>query len=56
MFVYGGGMPIYELAFRDPPDRLIEKLKPVLVAQGNPPVFVVPESDEPAALHRRRRQ
>ena len=32
----------YQLAFLDPPDDLAERLKPVLVSQGDPPVFVRP--------------
>ena len=35
-------MPTYRLAFRDPPAELIERLKPVLVGQGDPPVYVFP--------------
>ena len=42
VFVYGLPMPTYQLAFRDPPDNLAERLKPVLVSQGDPPVFVRP--------------
>ncbi len=38
-------MPAYRLAFRDPPADLVDRLKPALVAQGNPLIFVVPADD-----------
>ena len=38
-------MPTYRLAFRDPPADLADRLKPTLVAQGNPLIFVVPADD-----------
>ena len=38
-------MANYTVAFRDPPANLIERLKPVLVGQGDPPVYVIPADD-----------
>jgi hypothetical protein len=38
-------MHTYRLAFRDQPARLLERLKPALVSQGDPPIFVVQADD-----------
>ena len=42
MFGYGAAMPDYQLRFTDPPADLLEKLKPILVGQGDPPLYVMP--------------
>lgn len=38
-------MPDYVLRFNDPPDNLLERLKPILVGQGDPLVYVMPADD-----------
>ena len=38
-------MPTYRLAFTDAPADLLEQLKPVLVGQGDPSVYVCPADD-----------
>ena len=35
-------MPTYRVAFTDPPADLLERLKPVLVGQGSPALYVWP--------------
>ena len=57
MFAYRAGtMPAYELRFTDRPDRLLELLKPVLVAQSSSlPVFVAPTAAAPLAFGLARR-
>jgi hypothetical protein len=38
-------MPTYRLAFRDQPANLLERLKPALVSQGDPAIYVVQVDD-----------